>query len=141
MSVPSISDLHSVRGTKERKRNGDFSIILQQCIDSIIYTNKYTDNTFIFFTVPEILISAPFYSAKDCIVFIIKKLTKSGYRVHFIEPNHIYVDWGKDRSLRGKIKSQTNQILRQFPDANEIIFELQEQDYLQWVLDYKLSKL
>lgn len=126
MSVPNISDLHRERGSKERKRNGDFGIILQQCIDNIVYTNKYTDNTFIFFTVPEILISAPFYSLKDCIVYIMKKLQKSGYRVHFIEPNHIYVDWGSDRSLRGKIKSQTEQILKQFPSASEIIFELKK---------------
>jgi len=99
INIPSISSLHDEKNTKEKARLDMFKIVLNKCIDKIIYTNRHTDKTFIIFEVPTVLIGYPLYDMKSCIVFLIQTLIKNKYYVEFIEPCYLYIDWGSYKSL------------------------------------------
>ena len=35
----------------------------------------------------------PIYNVKDCSKFLIKKLEKDGFKINFLEPNILLIDW------------------------------------------------
>lgn len=128
--VPNVNNLHQERSVKEKARNDVFTLVLNKCIEKILYTNKNTDKTFIFFEVPKILIGFPFYDMKSCIIFIMQKLISENYKVNFIEPFYLYIDWGssvKSESstpqISDKIKIQTKELLKKFPNTSSVVFE------------------
>lgn len=98
MEIPSINSLHDERNVKEKNRINMFKIVLNKCIEKIVYTNRHTDKTFVIFEVPRILIGYPFYDMKSCIVFLLQELIKNNYYVEFIEPFYLYIDWGSNKS-------------------------------------------
>lgn len=107
INIPSISSLHDEKDTKEKTRNDMFTIVLNKCIEKIIYTNRHTDKTFVIFEVPRILIGYPLYDMKSCIVFLLQNLIKNDYYVEFIEPFYLYIDWGS-RSYNKKTTKDIN---------------------------------
>lgn len=131
--IPNINNLHIEKNTKERAKNEVFTLVLNKCVEKIIFTNKNTDKTFIFFEVPKILIGFPFYDMKSCIIFIINKLLKEGYKVNFLEPFYLYIDWGSNSTLDSlppllddKIKEKTKELLKKYPNASKIVFEYEQ---------------
>jgi hypothetical protein len=135
--IPNITNLHQEKNTKERARNQVFELVLNKCVEKIIYTNKNTDKTFIFFEVPKILIGFPSYDMKSCILFIMDKLAKEGYKVNFLNPFYLYIDWGsiannKDNNntsmhLNNKMKEQTKELLKKYPNTSKIVFEYEHE--------------
>jgi hypothetical protein len=125
--IPNVNNLHQERSVKEKARNDVFTLVLNKCIEKILYTNKNTDKTFIFFEVPKILIGFPFYDMKSCIIFIMQKLIKENYKVNFIEPFYLYIDWGssikKTDYISDKVKLQTKELLKKFPNTSSVVFE------------------
>jgi hypothetical protein len=132
--IPNVNSLHQEKYTKEKARNDVFTLVLNKCIEKIIYTNKNTEQTYVFFEVPKILIGFPFYDMKSCIIFLMQKLSKENYKVHFIEPFYLYVDWGtavsKDlpdnfiyTSNPEKLKLQTKELLKKYPNTSKVVFE------------------
>jgi hypothetical protein len=107
-SIPSISSLHDEKNTKEKTRNDMFTMVLNKCIEKIIYTNRHTDKTFVIFEVPRILIGFPSYDMNSCIVFLLQKLSKNNYYVEFIEPFYLYIDWGSSPNKPNKSQSSSN---------------------------------
>jgi hypothetical protein len=108
--IPSILSLHDEKNIKEKARIDMFKIVLNKCIEKIIYTNRHTDKTFVIFEVPKILIGYPFYDLKSCIVFLLKELSKNNYYVEYIEPFYLYIDWGSSsiNSSKKRDDSHTN---------------------------------
>lgn len=102
--IPSISSLHDEKNIKEKSRIDMFKIVLNKCVDKIIYTNRHTDKTFVIFEVPRILIGYPFYDLKSCIVFLLQELSKNNYYVEYIEPFYLYIDWGSVNSSKNEHK-------------------------------------
>ena len=75
MNIPSISSLHDEKNSKNKSKLDIFKIVLNKCIEKIIYTNRHTEQTFVIFEVPKILIGYPSYNMESCILYIIKIIT------------------------------------------------------------------
>jgi hypothetical protein len=137
--IPSINSLHEEKTKKEQSKSDIFNIVLNKCIEKIVYTNRHTDKTFVIFEVPKILIGYPMYDMGSCLLFLINRLSASGYLIEFIEPFYLYIDWGcanqktassskshpsliptdYPENLRKKAKG----ILQRFPDNIEFVYE------------------
>lgn len=137
IKIPSISTLHQEKSVKETSKIDIFNIVLNKCVEKIIFTNRNTDKTFIIFEIPKILIGYPNYDMKNCILFIISQLSGRGYLVEFMEPFYLYIDWGSkpnntmskiktnvnvNVSNKDKLRMQTKALLTQFPDTSKIEF-------------------
>uniref|UniRef100_A0A6C0DZB7 Uncharacterized protein n=1 Tax=viral metagenome TaxID=1070528 RepID=A0A6C0DZB7_9ZZZZ len=128
--IPSIRLLQEEKELKENSKEKIFKVVLNKCVEKIVYTNRHTDKTFIIFEVPKILIGYPSYDMKSCLLYLIQKLSGSGYLVDFIDPFYLYVDWGcggnekenasvySDRRFQGKLKDKAKLIKEQFPNAH-----------------------
>lgn len=130
--IPSIKSLQEERYVKESSKEQIFNIVLNKCIEKIIYTNRQTDKTFVIFEVPKILIGYPSYDMKSCILFIINKLSIKNYLVEFIDPFYLYIDWGCNQnqnafsstSSSSKFQVKANMIHQKFPNADiEFVYE------------------
>jgi len=138
IKIPSISSLHQEKSVKETSKIDIFNIVLNKCIEKIVFTNRNTDKTFIIFEVPKILIGYPNYDMKNCILFIINKLSERGYLVEFVDPFYLYIDWGSkpqnnnsnnifDKIVipsKEKLRMQTKALLNKYPDSKiEFVYE------------------
>lgn len=122
IKIPSISSLHHEKSIKETSKIDIFNIVLNKCIEKIVFTNKNTDKTFIIFEIPKLLIGYPNYDMKNCILFIIKKLSERGYLIEFIEPFYLYIDWGSkpaEPKLKEKFDIQKKNLLNKYPDLSK----------------------
>jgi hypothetical protein len=140
--IPNIANLHAERFVKEKARNEIFTIVLNKCIEQIIETNSRTDHTFIYFEVPNIIIGFPGYDRLACIHFLIQELCKENYKVEFIEPYYLYIDWStthKPKTIDNlviqniiptsnpdRLKQQTKEILKKYPNTSKIVFEYED---------------
>jgi len=125
--IPNINNLHSEKNEKEKARSDAFILVLNKCIEKIIHTNKHTDQTYIFFDVPRFLIEYPFYDMNSCVLYIMNKLTPANYKVSFIAPFYLYIDWSTSTNLPtntpDKLKYQTKELLKKFPNATKVVYE------------------
>lgn len=131
--IPNIFSLYKEKQSRDQQKNDIYTIVLNKCIEKIVYTNRHTDKTFVIFEVPKILIGYPHYDMQSCILFIIEKLSEKHYLVEFTEPFYLYIDWGtalqnqskqrehsKNSSIPSKLKKQTMKLLEKFPDTSKI---------------------
>jgi hypothetical protein len=137
-NIPSINSLHREKFIKETSKIDIYNIVINKCVEKIVYTNRHTDKTYIIFEIPKILIGYPNYDMKSCILFVINKLSQSGYMIEFIEPFYLYIDWGspvnkinnnlnmKINALKTnnteKLRAQTKALLSQFPNTSNVEF-------------------
>lgn len=140
--IPNIVNLHAERFVKEQARNEIFTIVLNKCIEQIIETNSRTEHTFIYFEVPNIIIGFPGYDRLSCVHFLIQELSKENYKVEFIEPYYLYIDWSitkKPKTIDNlviqniiptsnpdRLKRQTKELLKKFPNTSKIVFEYED---------------
>jgi hypothetical protein len=147
-TIPSISALHQEKHIKESSKHGIFNIVLNKITQKIIYTNRHTDQTYIIFEIPKILIGYPQYDMKSCLLFIMNKLTNNGYIVEFMQPFYLYIDWGSSLNSnnsnnithitnkmpsishkhKDKLRAQTRALLNQFPNTSQIEFVYEDKD-------------
>lgn len=127
--IPSIEALHQEKSIKEKSKMDIFKVVLNKCIEKVVYTNRHTGQTYIIFEVPRILIGYPSYDMKSCVLFLKNTLSKNNYLVEFIEPFYLYIDWGtrsetssKSQSNSNKLRQQTMEILQKFPNTSKIEF-------------------
>lgn len=143
--VPSISSLQYEKQAKDSSKNEIFNIVLNKIIQKIVYTNRHTDQTYIIFEIPQILIGYPQYDMKSCILFVMEKLSLNNYFIEFVNPFYLYIDWGSsplnnvnktfrknnDHNIskyhKEKLRSKTKNILEKFPDADEIEFVYEDE--------------
>jgi hypothetical protein len=127
--VPSIQSLLQEKIVKETSKEQIYNIVLKKITEKIVYTNRHTDKTFVIFEVPKILIGYPSYDMKSCILFVINKLSASGYLVEFVDPFYLYIDWGckkpQHKSIEQSLRSKARKLKERFPNA-EIEFVYQE---------------
>ena len=62
----------------------------------------------IIFEIPKILIGYPNYDIKNCILFLINRLSGKGYLIEFIEPFYLYIDWGSKPKTSDNVKLKDN---------------------------------
>ena len=147
--IPSILSLHKEKSSQENSKNDIYSIVLNKCIDKIKYTNKHTDQTYIVFDVPNILIGYPSYNFKSCILFLINQLSKHGYMIEFIQPCQLYIDWAQKNNMiysnqevssSTKLKSQTKTLLEKFPNTSKIEYIFEDNTIPEYNFSKKLLK-
>ena len=134
--IPSISSLQQEKSIKVKSKNDIFNIVLTKIIQKITYTNRHTDQTYIIFEIPKMLIEYPQYDMKSCILFVMNQLSSNVYIVEFVQPFYLYIDWGcskqnqKPVDYKGnaikkhkdKLQTQTRALLSQFPNTSQIEF-------------------
>lgn len=118
--IPSIDTLRKEKSTKDSEKVEIFNIVLNKCVEKILYANRHTDKTFVIFEVPQILIGYPMYDMKSCILFVMNKLAQSNYLVEFIEPFYLYIDWGSKQH-----RAPSRSLTRPFPmmEGVEFVYE------------------
>lgn len=127
--IPNINNLHNEKNVKEKIKTEAYILVLNKCIEKIVYTNKHTDQTYIFFDVPRFLIDYPFYDMNSCVMFIMNKLVPNNYTVSFIAPFYLYIDWSTDtkqnslNKIPDKLRLQTKELLKKYPDTTKIVYE------------------
>lgn len=133
--IPNIFSLQQERKKRDQIKSDIYYIVLNKCIEKIVYTNRHTDKTFVIFEVPKILIGYPSYDMQHCLLFMMEKLSEQQYVVEFIEPFYLYIDWGS-ASVKNtnfnfnrvpsidskKLKDQTRKLLAKFPDTSKVEF-------------------
>ena len=124
--IPDIGNLHIEKNIKENIKNEMFNIVLKKCSQDIIYTNSYTDKTYVIFDVPNIIIGFHNYDKLSCVSYLMHQFTQKGYIVQFMEPNKIYIDWGTNTSKLSnlqkiiptsnpnKLQQQTQKLLKKY---------------------------
>lgn len=155
--IPNITNLHAEKNIKTQARNEIFTIVLNKCIDKILETNNLTDKTFVYFEVPNLIIGFPGYDRISCIHYLIQKLSHEKYKVEFVEPFYLYIDWStniqKSRCLDNimiqnliptsnpaKLKEQTRELLKKFPNTSKIIYEYQNEQNNEQKKNKKIKK-
>lgn len=140
--IPDINILHSEKNLKDKDRNKIFNMVLDKCTDKITEANRISRQTFTYFSVPSIILGSPSYNILECVNYIIDKLTKKHYIVNFIEPITLYIDWGINNNNNNidyiiiqdiiptsnptKLKKETKELLKNFPNAKKVIFEYEK---------------
>lgn len=140
--IPNISNLHAEKFVKEQAKNEIFTIVLSKCISQILETNSRTENTFLYFEVPNLIIGCPGYDRLACVHFLIQELTNEKYKVEFMEPLYLYIDWSKNNKPKtidnlmiqniiptsnpDKLREQTKELLKKYPNASKIVFEYED---------------
>ncbi len=140
-NIPNINSLHKEKMIKKKSKDSIFEIVLNKCVQKIIHTNKHTDQSFIYFEVPNFLVGVPSYDKLECISYLIKQLSEKNYTVEFIEPFYLYVDWGSNKMSHSrilnqvksvktqnprKLLSQTELLLKKYPNTDKVIFEYEK---------------
>jgi hypothetical protein len=123
MEIPSVVSLNKEKDQKKYSANDIYKIVLNKCVEKIVYTNRHTDKSFIIFEVPKILIGYTSYDLNSCARYIMNELGKNGYIIQFMEPFYIYIDWGelgRKEQEKNKLTNKTKEILKFFPKVQEV---------------------
>ena len=122
-NIPSVNSLHKEKNIKKSNVYNIYNIVLEKCIEQIKYTNKYTDKTYIIFTVPSILIGYTNYNINSCLQYIMNTMIQHNYIVRYIEPRNLYIDWGNNSS-----KSHATELLTYFPNLENIEYVYEDDE-------------
>lgn len=89
----SVQDVHHTLAKRKLRQYESFERVLELCFKKI---RRFTDieKTFCLYEVPEFIVSYPLYDLNECILYIIDKLQLQGFKVQYIFPNVLKIDWG-----------------------------------------------
>lgn len=120
VDVPDATSL----GQRHRITNGHlYKVVLDRCVNQIVHASKTTDKSYTIFTVPSFLIGVTLYKVPDCILYIIQHLSSKNYKVSYIEPCYIHIDWGK-RIQFDKNSEYIKEIIKKNPGTRiEFVYE------------------
>jgi hypothetical protein len=136
-----IDDLYERRQKRDLKQISIFNKILGRIHKRINHTarNKNTNDTFIWFNVPEYLVGEPIYDKGECIGYIVSELEKNGFHIKYVHPNALFVSWHNwvPSYVRSEIKKKMGVIIDEKgnvidnvdnPETNEILNRAQAQN-------------
>jgi hypothetical protein len=122
MEIPDAETLSS----SKHKRITDsklYSVVLEKCVEKILYTSTTTDKTYTIFDVPLFMLGVPLYNPTSCIMFLINELSRKNYITRFIEPIHLHIDWGK-RTNFNKNSEYIKKLLAKHPNTKiDFVYE------------------
>lgn len=133
-----IDDLYERRQKRDLKQISIFNKILGRIHKRINHTarNKNTNETFIWFNVPEYLVGEPIYDKGECIGYIVSELEKNGFHIKYVHPNALFVSWHNwvPSYVRNEIKKKMGVVVDEKgnvidkvdnPETNEILNRVQ----------------
>ena len=99
MSQLKISDLYSKINEKNLKRLEIYDDVLVKCHNRIKY-NSDLEKTYCFYQIPEFIIGVPIFNIQEMRTYIINSLQNNGFQIMYIEPNWLFISWGKDNTKK-----------------------------------------
>lgn len=123
--IPSVESLHKEKQQKDKYKYEIFETVLFRCIQQIKEINSRTEYTFTYFEVPNIIIGSPYYERMTCVKYLMKKLLEKKFKVEFIEPYYLYVDWGSITEISEEdLRKKAKEILKKHPNVSDVTFEI-----------------
>ena len=99
MSQLKISDLYSKINEKNLKRLEIYDDVLVKCHNRIKY-NSDLEKTYCFYQIPEFIIGVPIFNIQEMRTYIINSLQNNGFQIMYIEPNWLFISWGKGNTKK-----------------------------------------
>ncbi len=87
-----IYELQQKIRSKEKKQQRIFKKILLLCVKRI-KTVAQNEQTECIFSIPNVVFGLPLFNKQICLDFLIKKLTKKGFQIYPMPPNHLLISW------------------------------------------------
>jgi len=109
-----IDELYDKKKARDLKQLAIFNKILNRIHKRITHTSKNKSNeTHIWFLVPEYIFGEKVYDKGDCIGYLVMKLEENGFHIKYIHPNILFISWKEwiPSYIRNEIKKQTGMIL------------------------------
>jgi hypothetical protein len=88
----SVYEVNNLMKNKQKEKMATYEKIFEQC-QKRIYKYAQNEKYRCFFDVPEFILGLPVYNLNSVILYIIEKLTKSGFLVKYFFPKHLYICW------------------------------------------------
>lgn len=95
MNSISIQDLYDMQDRKEKEKIEIYNKILDKFYEKIKYLSKMGRVDF-FYNLPDILYGLPLYDKNACICYIIYKLRSAKFKVEYVYPSGIHINWDKE---------------------------------------------
>jgi len=88
-----IDDLYEKKQKKDLKIISIYNKILKRIHTKIRMTSRNTNEQYVWFLVPEMLIGVTRYNNAECIAYLINQLRENGFNVSYTHPNLLLVSW------------------------------------------------
>jgi hypothetical protein len=102
-----INSLFETTNHKTLKRLETYDTILQQCHGRIKHYSKF-EKTTCFFAIPEFIIGVPLFNVIELRQYIMNSLEKNGFKLMYIDPNWLMIDWTEKKKSLQKVKQTMN---------------------------------
>lgn len=105
-----IDELFEKRQKRDLRQLSIYNKILNRVQKRIKLTSRSrTNETHIWFNVPEFIFGEPIYNNGDCTGYLVAKLEEDGFHVRYIHPNTLFISWGKwiPSYVRDEIRKRT----------------------------------
>ena len=139
-----IDDLYERRQKRDLKQISIFNKIVGRIHKRIQHTakNKNSNDTFIWFNVPEYIVGEPIYDKGECIGYIVSELEKNGFHIKYVHPNTLFISWHNwvPSYVRNEVKKKIGVIIDEKgnvidkvdnPETNAILAQAQIQTQTQ----------
>ena len=107
-----INSLFETTNHKTLKRLETYDRILKQCHTRIKYYSKF-ERTTCFFAIPEFIIGVPLFNVVELRTYMMNSLTKNGFKLMYLHPNWLMIDWSKKKKSLQKLQKNTQSTIKQ----------------------------
>ena len=90
-----VNEIKKFIHEREKGRLLIYEEILEKCYHRI-QSSVIRDDPFSLYVVPDFIIGKPTYNFANCIQYIIFRLKNNGFKVKYIYPNALQIEWGKN---------------------------------------------
>jgi hypothetical protein len=90
-----VNEIKKFIHEREKGRLLIYEEILEKCYHRI-QSSVVRDDPFSLYVVPDFIIGKPTYNFGNCIQYIIFRLKNNGFKVKYIYPNALQIEWGKN---------------------------------------------
>ena len=90
-----VNEIKKFIHEREKGRLLIYEEILEKCYHRI-QSSVVRDDPLSLYVVPDFIIGKPTYNFANCIQYIIFRLKNNGFKVKYIYPNALQIEWGKN---------------------------------------------
>ena len=103
----SVQEIHKQQRDKERKRLKIYEMITSQCFKKIKETSL-TDESFLFFQLPEYIPGYPIYNMTECVMFLLNALHEKGFHARYVDNFIVFISWNLPKTNLKMIEQPKN---------------------------------
>jgi hypothetical protein len=126
-----IDDLYENKQRRDLKQVAIFNKILNRLQNRIKLTARNKSNeTHIWFVVPEYIFGEPIYDKGECVAYLVSKLESDKFHIKYVHPNTLFVSWSHwiPSYVRAEFKKKTGLIL---DERGNVVDKSQEEEESQ----------